>query len=1357
MKEWAKHKAFNWRKRLATTAIAFVALAFGAKASGTPDTYSFSHINSHQGLSSATVKCITEDRHGFMWLGTKSGLDLWDGHRIYSLDCRDNDLRRGNNNIGALHEDAEGHLWVGTDRGVFIFNPVAETFRFFDAVAPDSAYVANWVQEISSDSRGNIWILSPTEGVFRYADGKLSHYAIPGTDDHSHRITAMFVARKDGGVFVGTYDRGLFQYNARRDRFEVMDRGAAPLKGLSLTSIRQQADGTLVIASEWGRLFHYDIASDQLTELKFSRAGGVFVRCMVVLDNNIWLGTQEGIFVLNIIDGSERHIVREVHPDPRGLSDNIIFSLYADSSEGIWAGTMFGGVNYLPQHGLKFSHYTSGEGPRSLTNNIVRGLADDGHGNLYVGSELAGYSVLHCASGEVERHPNTNSVLMAKRLDDGDLYLGMVRQGASLFPGGKGPERPRTFTDLPPVFDGLNSVFAICRDRQGRTWIGADWGLYRADSLSDHFEFIPDLGQAWVYDIIEDRNADIWIASMGDGIWRYHARVDTFQHYAFDEAFTNGLRSNSISALMEDSKGRIWASTDRGGLALYNPAADNFITFSTAEGLPDNVVYDILEDRSGFLWFGTNRGLVKFDPQTHRCVVYTTDDGLLGNQFNYHAAAQGPDGRFYFGSIDGLIAFNPDDENLTDSIPPIYFTRLMVGDKEIHPGEPGSPLEKSMMYTKRLNLPYDFRGFTISVASPAFSSLGAKNYTYRLLPGDSTWMPVNEQDISFASLNPGDYTLEVRADNGRTQATGSIKIHVATPWYASWWAYILYSLIVLGVAWYIIRLYTGHKEARMRSRQQLIASRHEKEMYENKVKFFTELAHEIRTPLALIDGPLQSLEEEGTGGDEHLKRNLRTMRQNTERLLNLTSQLLNFQKAGSREFSLNYQNVDVTSLVSETLERFADTMALKGKTLTTDIPKTPLYATIDPEALTKILSNLFNNALKYSQSSIRVSLARSEGEFSVNVTTDGAKIAPENVEKIFTPFFQVDSNADLGGVGIGLPLCRSLAQMMHGNVELADTPEAKTSNTFRVTLPLRPQGIDAPEPAVVPSPLSNLVLNDEGSPITQLKSSASILVVEDNESMREFLNAELSKNFMVETAVDGRDALGKLHTSDFDLLLTDIMMPGMDGYELCSQVKADINRSHIPVVFLTAKNDINGKVRALECGGEAYIEKPFSLKYLRQQLISILENRHNERLAFLKQPFFPIDNMKIGAADKEFMNRVIQNINDHLADEGYNVETMADVLCMSRSSLLRKIKTLFNMSPLEIIRTVKMRRAAQLINEGRYRMADICYMLGINSPSYFSKMFFKQYGLTPKEFEKQCRAKKNAEGVPNPAPEADQQ
>lgn len=1299
---------------------------------------SVTHIDNSAGLSSNTVKAICQDSFGFMWLGTKNGLNRYDGVNWRQYNCYDETLQRGNNNISAMHEDGTDRLWVGTDRGVYIYDMRSEKFSYLSIKTKEGIGAEDWVADITADKNGYIWALIPNQGAFRiYPDqSKMEFYSVTNHGGNK-KILPQHLVNLNGDIYAVTSYKGLFLYDPQKGDFREVGtpESRSRLHEVSIDCACPYGNTKLLLGAGLQGVYIYDTVSEEATKMSVGSSDS-YLRAIMAVDGQIWLGRQSGLYVYDTISGKEIDLsTRSRGAD--GLSDNMIYSLFTDNEGNVWVGTMFGGVNYVQRKGLIFERYSKGRSPRSLPGKLVRGIATTSDGKVWIGHEDGGLGYLDPETDLMETSVSgfpSDELNLTLKSNGNKVYAGVLRYGLQVFDGDSPSKR---FVHEGPGDE--HSVYSVLEDSNGNLWIGLEWGLYVRRGGTDRFEQVEEIGYDWINDIFEASDGRIWIASMGNAVWTYDPKTNRYHHYAFEENYSNGLRSNSVSSVTEDHAGNIWISTDRGGLSRYIQEEDRFVTYGMEEGLPDNVVYDVLEDELGYLWFGTNSGLVKFNPKNAEVRTFVPHYNDIVKAYNYASAAVGNDGRFYFGGTGGVVAFDPMCDTVSSVVPGIYLTSMRIGNDMVIPGAEGAPIKESLLYTDRIEVNYTHGAICFGISFPTYSSHNAVTYSYRLLPGSEEWITVADPDnLSFVNLIPGKYTVEIKADCGGLTATRPYQLSILPPWYTAWWAWIVYVMLFGGMGYTAWRYYRARQQRELAEQAMLENISREKELYKNKIQFFTEIAHEIRTPLSLIGSPLEAIDEIGVK-DERVERYLKTIRLNTTRLLDLTTHLLDFQKIDRDEHSLRFTNVDVCQMIQDILTRFELTMSLKNKRVSVSLPQKPIMATLDVDAMTKIVSNLFNNALKYSNGQIDIKLTSTPQNFRLEVASDGEPITADNRFKIFEPFYQIERNGHAGGVGIGLPMSATLAKLHNGSLELAD--DSILANTFVLEVPLNQSGVEA---EVDSDPVKTDYVIEEESSLGSTVSGYSMLLVEDNDEMRAFLNDQLNKSFAIETACNGEEALKIMAEHKFDIIVTDIMMPVMDGYELCSRIKENTDTSNIPVVFLTAKNDLESKVKALKCGGESYIEKPFSLKYFRQQIMSLLDNRQNERNAFMKKPFFTVDNMKLNKADEEFMNKVIAIINENISDENFSVETVADSFCMSRSSLLRRIKNLFNLSPIELIRLIRLKKAAELIQEGKYRIGDICFMVGISSSSYFSKLFFRQFGITPKAFEKQCLANNQA-------------
>lgn len=735
----------------------------------------------------------------------------------------------------------------------------------------------------------------------------------------------------------------------------------------------------------------------------------------------------------------------------------------------------------------------------------------------------------------------------------------------------------------------------------------------------------------------------------------------------------------------------------------------------------------------------TNNGLVCFRPTTGVMKVYTTSNGLLGDQFNYRSSFETEDGTIYLGSIDGFIAFNPKNFSENKFIPSVAITDFFLFGKEVYAGEPGSPLEKSITFSDQLVLQSNQNSFSFRVAALDFQAPKTSRIMYKLEGFDTDWLTVGESPIvTYSNLRYGDYTFRVKVANSDgvwSDDEVSLGVHILPPFYLSIWAYCVYALLIIGCSLYTVMYFKRRSNSKHRRQMEKFEQEKEREVYHAKIDFFTNVAHEIRTPLTLIKGPLENIILKKQV-DAETREDLNVMKQNTERLLNLTNQLLDFRKTESQGFRLNFAKCNVTEVLKETHVRFTSLAKQKGLEFTLQVPEKDFYAHVNREAFTKIISNLLNNGVKYAESYVHISLEVSEADdnnsFRIRTENDGVIIPNEMKEEIFKPFVRFNEKEDgkvTTGTGIGLALSRSLAELHQGTLAMG---EGEENNTFCLTLPIvQDMTITlTPEPEVEIGRMNEVSVGE-----TEKKDNRpTVLVVEDNPDMLAFVVRQLSKEYTVLTATNGEEALRVLDGNYVNLVVSDVVMPVMDGFELCKTIKSDLNYSHIPVILLTAKTNIQSKIEGMELGADAYLEKPFSVEYLQACASSLIQNREKLRKAFAQSPFVAANTMALTKADEDFIKKLNEVIQVNYSNPEFSMDDMADSLNMSRSNFYRKIKGVLDLSPNEYLRLERLKRAAQLLKEGENRVNEICYMVGFNSPSYFAKCFQKQFGVLPKDF-----------------------
>ena len=1295
----------------------------------------FMPLDTRHGLSENHVKCIIQDYWGFMWFGTKNGLNRYDGSTIKRYRVDDDVLKCGNHNVSALYEDAKHQLWVGTDKGVYIFEPSTETFRYFNLKSDLGTKIDNWIAQIIGDSYGNIWIIAPNQGAFRYelSSGKLIQYVLSkGKNEYQYNPCSICV-RKNREVWLGTDEAGLLKYNATTQKLQhiVADKDGKSLQGMEMYAICDYGDW-IVIADHEGKLMKYNPGTHVLTEVQAANVHYKLLRALLYDGKDLIVGTQDGLFIINEKTGKEEHITENtLHP--YGLVSNFIYSLYQDKNKGLWLGTIYNGVDYMPRKGMLFKNYIHIPEVNTISSRNIHDMINDSMGRVWIASEQGNVDVYDPRTGVFRKVPTTRYKGGNNRLalmQEGDkVWSGIFKNGLDII-----DIHSLQVKHLSPAELGLleGSPYALFKDSKGRVWLGTGRGLYLKGE-GYKFSKISVLPDFFAQDIVEDKQGNIWIATMGSGIFMLNPKTGRTQQWDYQPG-KNSISTNSISSITIDVKGNFWLATDRGGLCHFDLKTKKFTTYDEAESLPDDVTYKVLEDNKHQLWFGTNHGLVCFDPVKHAVAVYNSQNGLIGNQFGYKSAVKTCMGTFLFGGVSGLVEVNP--LAYAPFNQKVRITNIRVNGHELHPGGEDGVLNENILFADQIHLPHNMNNVSFDVSNLNYGGASSSYYEYKLTGVDKDWqISLNGYNIAYSQLQPGKYTLLVRT-NGNDKTIGKLVVIVDHPWYFTIWAKLIY-LTLLGVlVYYLLREYHQRQIRRLERLERLMNEKRDKELLKAKISFFTDITHELRTPLTLINGSVESITEE-TVENPRVERNINAIDKNCKRLLNLTNQLLDFRKIDSNGVTLSYTSFNVCEMMSDIVDRFEPAINSLHKLITLDLKEDDVMLQADREAFTKIISNMLNNARKYSESFIQVELSVEGGNLVVAVINDGAKIPADKAEKIFKPFVRLDGVHQVSGSGIGLPMARSLAEM-HGGTLQVDT--ASEYNKFVLRIPLVQEGVvlttepTHEEPMLHEDLMTSLNTFVDENVTADKSKEYTVLIVEDNAEVAQMVAEKLAKEYNVLTAENGKGGLDKLSKNHIDIVVSDIMMPVMDGLEMTQKIKTNIETSHIPVILLTARQTLESNIEGLRSGADAYIVKPFSVTHLLTQVQTLLENRKRERESFVHKPYLPSSKSSINKADENFLKKMTDLIVAHINQPEFNVEQLASALCMSRSSLHRKIKDVSNLTPVDFIRLVRLKKAAELIRNNHYRVAEVCEMVGISSPSYFIKLFHKQFGMTPKEF-----------------------
>lgn len=1302
--------------------------------------YYFKNLSIRNGLSQNTVNAILQDRKGFMWLGTKDGLNRYDGlsFRKFKHDAA-NPRSIGNSFITSLYEDFNGNIWVGTDAGVYIYYPEKEAFEEFDCQSLEKTRIERSVSMIAGDKQGRVWIAVEAQGMFCYDARQklLRNYPL---SEISSNIKC-FTFDSGGTLWLGFYGDGLYYSKdnlATVHPYGSPEDGKREFEGGVITKIVQGNYNCLYIGSVKEGVSELNLTSGQVRNLLAIDESGESIFCRDLLpysDNELWIGTESGIYIYNLRTAQFIHLRASLY-DSYSLSDNAIYALYKDREEGLWIGSYFGGVDYYPRQYTYFAKYYPKNIANSLHGKRVREFCRADDGTLWIGTEDGGLNHFNPKTKEFHFfEPSAGFTnIHGLCMDGSHLWVGTFSKGLRVIDTRTGVVL-RTYTEgHTPHSLNDNSIFSICRTSAGEIYLGTLFGLLRYNRTQDNFDRIPELNGKFVYDIKEDSYGNLWLATYANGAYCYDVSVRRWKNYVFDAEDEKSLPYDKVLSVFEDSYRQIWLTTQGGGFCLFHPDTETFTRYGLKDGLPNDVVYQIVEDDDRFLWLTTNNGLVRFDPKTMEMKVFSTANGLPTNQFNYRSGFKDEAGNIYLGSINGFVAFDPRTFAENRQVPAVAITDFLLFNKEVPVGETDSPLKSSITFSDKVVLTADQNFFSFRIAALSYQAPRMNKLMYKLEGFDEGWLTIGESPlVTYSNLGYGDYVFKVKASNSDgvwNEQETSLHLSILPPFYLSGWAYCFYVLFFMGCLVCVIFYFKRRNYRKQHRQMEMLEQEKEREVYHAKIDFFTNVAHEIRTPLTLIKGPLENiiLKKEV---DSETKEDLYIMKQNTERLLNLTNQLLDFRKTETRGFRLNFTECDVVAVLRETYLRFTSLAKQKGLDFILELPQECFMADVNQEALTKIISNLLNNGVKYASTYLRISLETDEKVFHIRTFNDGEMIPDTMKEEIFKPFVRLDKEDEVTtGTGIGLALSRSLAELHQGSLMMEKGEEV---NCFCLTLPVNQDSTITLSAENVSQVEENSCGWEQEETDTKEKKPM-ILVVEDNPDMLAFIRKQLTTEYSVLTAMNGIEALAVLDNHYVNLVVSDVMMPQMDGFELCKTIKSDLSYSHIPVVLLTAKTNIQSKIEGLELGADAYIEKPFSVEYLLANISSLIHNREKLRQTFAKSPFVAANTMALTKADEEFIWKLNDIIQANLHNPEFSMEDMADALKMSRSSFYRKIKGVLDLSPNEYLRLERLKQAAQLLKEGKSRVNEICYTVGFNSPSYFSKCFLKQFGVLPKDF-----------------------
>jgi len=1326
---------------------------------GNINVVSFDFFSQEDGLPNNQIQCIYQDKKGWIWLGTSLGLSRFDGYRFVNFTHNPDDTTtlsgslvrvifedsRGNLLIGTengglnvfdrdrerfshpyknhsrsinlevsvntIAEDAWGNLFIGTERSLLkadISGNLIDIGSVANVRSPD--FTGSFIRSVQFDRYGHLWI-GTTNGLFLFSPeiNTIEAISVPSPNDQSKEVFEIF-EDDDGLLWIGTYSNGLFIADPESGILRHVDLGPYYERTETIRAISKGILGEYWIGTRGG-LYTYSKTKGVTGFFRHddrdnkSLANNSILEIFHDVRGETWIGTRGGLNLL----AKSKQVFRNYSALPNDkhyLNSSIIYAFWIDERERIWAGTEDGGINIVdPETGI-FEYLTSRpDDPNSISQNCVKALLPDGKGNLWIGTFWGGIDVMNLKTGKMTHYKHSAD-------DNGSL--------------------------------SDNRVWALCNEMNGGMWVGTSAGIDLFNPVNGAFIHFPQLvREKQVNWISYDSDNNLWIGTT-DEVVIYDQGNEAIIHF-----------SEHTRSFLEDSRGQCWIATLDRGIALYSKAMGAVKYFNESDGLANYQALSILEDNNNNLWISTSNGLSRFDPEKLQFRNFTGRDGLRNNQFTYGAAYRAKNGELLFGGISGFNMFNPEDILDEDLNVPLIFTELRIFNRPVAPSDdPKAVLQKSISETSHLVVDYDQNVITLQFAALDFVNSNSNLYSYFLEGFDKEWSePGPSRSVTYTNLYPDEYVLRVRKIFPGNSSGGDdlvLNITVLPPFWLTWWFRTLILLTIAGLL-YLLILFILNRE---KIRNELVAERtkardlHEIDML--KLRLFTNISHEIRTPLTLILSPLEKLIAEKVPAEE-IPAHLSLVYRNTKQLDRLINQLLDFRKLETGNLKLELTTGDMVILVSDTVRSFEEYAKEKQITLKFHSLKKRIMALFDPEKVETILNNLLSNALKYTGDggtvSVHLSLVFAPDEeeslsfgpekqfIEISVKDTGEGISRNNIEKVFTRFFRVNSENESSGTGIGLSLVKELVNLHKGTVYVQSKPGKGSKFTFRLPFETESdvEATDTADKAVNTIPKSGRMTGSEVD-LSEKADARIMLIVEDNPDVRYFIRSHFESVYSVYEARNGKEGWELATMVIPDVIISDILMPDVDGFEFCKRVKKDERTSHIPLLLLTALHSREHEINGLSCGADDYVTKPFDISVLQTKIENMLSVRQALKEKYTRELILKPSDVTVSSPDDRFLQKAMAVVEKNISNPDFDIEHFAAEAGVSRMQLYRKFNALTNMTVKEFVRSIRLKRSAQLLLEKKMTITEIAFSVGFKDLSHFRKCFHREFGMSASEY-----------------------
>ncbi|WP_298498323.1 hybrid sensor histidine kinase/response regulator transcription factor [uncultured Algibacter sp.] len=1359
----------------------------------------FDFVNIKEGKSKVAVTTIIQDHYGFIWLGTAGvGLSKFDGidYVNYKHSLKDS-TSISSSLVYCSYLDKENKLWFGTEEGLNLYNRDLDQFTRIPIYNENTREEENLsIRSISGDNKNNLFIGTYGHGLYKLNLKTLSVVKVLNSSNLANPFISIFDLKcnNEGRVFAGT-NIGLLEYDHINQEliYAKINNSVPSLKTPIQSLLIDHKDIWIGTESEGLTCLKYrdlDLVGYKIVRSKITNKR-IFA-IVKLTDGTILCGTENDGLLHMDTNGNILNTYLYNKEDENSLRSNSIWSLFRDKDNRIWLGYYNSGVSIYDNSYDKFNHIKSIKNNKnSLSNPSVTGITKDKQNNLWICMDGGGVDVYNIIKQKFI-HINTKDTSVYSGLTSdyiecmfidskNNIWLGSWNDGLFFLPNGSKKfinyNTKNTNGNL-----ASNTILSITEDNEGTIWIGTFYkGLHSFNPQTkkikrhDSKPFVENnLVEVDVRKVLVDSRQNIWVGTTG-GLFKVikddanHFYVISYEDEMAKE-FNNQITSSHVLTLYESlNKQKIWIGTRGAGFCEYDYNDDTFSWYNNQNGFTGENITGITQSNNNDLWISSNSGLYRCEAETSKFTNFTYNDGLLSNDYNINAAFKDTGGNLYFGNYQGVDYFNPNKIETNKNLPSVYLTDFKLFNQKVFPNIDKGPLKKVISETKEIELTHKQSVFTIEFTAINYTRPEKNQFAYYLDGLENSWNYVgNTRNATYTNLDYGTYTFKLKAannDGAWNETPISLKITILPPWWKTNWAILGYIILFLLVLFFLRKI----GQERLKEKQ-LIAyereTRKQKEaLNEKKFQFFTNISHEFRTPLTLIINPLEDiLRNNNLSIPEIVKTKLKTVHKNTDRLHRLINELLDFRKLELDKVRVKASRVNLVQFIKSVVSHFKEEVLAKQIHLIvdTDVLDIPLWA--DRSMLEKIIFNLLSNAIKITPNggSINVEVRLKEDKVLMPLVNDletievveiiisdsGPGIDEEQVNKIFERFYQVENlnNTYYGGTGIGLEVVKNFVHLHKGEIKV--NSELGKGTSFKIYLPLGKEHFNKNELAIGIEEIKEIEesfvkqqkieKNTKKASTNQHEKSTqahTLLIVEDNLELQAYLKQELKSDYHIHTATNGFEGFEIATKVLPDIILTDVIMPKMDGFEFCKKVKSDIKTSHIPLLMLTAKTRIDNRMEGIELGADAYMVKPFNLRLLKLRLAQLITSR---KLIFDK--YFSViselpENTKTTSIDKEFIEKVLNYINDNISDPNLNVEMLAAKMNLSKSQFYRKIKALTNQTANEFLRNIRLQKAKQILEIGSATVGEVSFKVGFSSHSYFTKCFKNYYGILPTSIE----------------------